>query len=190
MFELDDFLNTNQPEEAPEWATSDTKRTLYKHVCAEFARIKGLMESGRYLAIKERKIVSRTVAAASDVHYSLLSTRRHPEIHELIIQYNTELEKLWNHLESTKYKVAKKPSKATIEAQLREKTAEVERLTNLRLAEALTAALENQMVDNHRGLVAMIEHQKAEIERLQNRNGELSKQLRHMMTAVDNIKSK
>jgi L-asparaginase II len=190
MFELDDFLNTNLPDEAPEWATSETKRTLYKHVCAEFVRIKGLMESGQDLAIKERKIVARAVAVASDVHYSLLSTRRQPEIHELITHYNTELDKLWNHLESTKYKVAKKPSKATIEAQLREKTAEVERLTNLRLSEALTAALENQLVDNHRGLVAMIEHQKAEIERLQSRNSELSKQLRNMMMAVDNIKSK
>lgn len=190
MFELDDFLTPNLPPEAPEWATSETKRTLYSHVCAEFTRIKILMESGQDLAIKERKIVARTIAKEGGVHDSLLNKRRQPEIHELISEYNTELEKLWNHQKATKYKVAKKPSKATIETELREKTAEVERLTNLRLSEALNAAIENQMVDNHRGLIAMIEHQKAEIERLQIRNSELSKQLRHMMAAVDNVKSK
>lgn len=189
MFELDDIL-ISTPLEVPEWATSETKRALYKHVCAEFERIKSRMESREDLAIKERKIVARTIAKESGVHDSLLNKRRQPEIHDLITQYNTELEKLWDHLEATKYRTSKKPSKAKIEDELRAARAEIDRLTNLRLSEALTSAIELQMTDSQRALVATVEHLKAEVERLQMRNGELSKQLRNMMMAVDNINIK
>jgi hypothetical protein len=190
MFELNTFLTDAPAPEAPEWANSETKRALYKHVCAEFERIKTLMKSGQDLAIKERRIVARTIAKESGVHDSLLNKRRQPEINELITQNNIELDKLWNHLEATKYKTSKKPSKAKIEDELRDARAEIERLTNLRLSEALTSAIELQMTDSQRGLVATVEHLKAEVERLQIRNEELSKQLRNMMRAVDNIKSK
>jgi hypothetical protein len=190
MFELDKFLASAPAPEAPEWANSETKRALYKHVCAEFERIKTLMMSGQDLAIKERKIVARTIAKKSGVHDSLLNKRRQPEIYELISQNNNELDKLWNHLEATKYKTSKKPSKAKIEVELRDARAEIERLTNLRLSEALTSAIELQMTDSQRRLVATVEHLKSEVERLQMRNDELSKQLRNMIRAVDNINSK
>jgi hypothetical protein len=190
MFELDNFLTSAPAAETPEWANSETKRALYKHVCAEFERIKGRMESGEDLAIKERKIVARTIAKESRVHDSLLNKRRQPEIHELITQNNIELDKLWSHLEATKYKTSKKPSKAKIEDELRQARVEIDRLTNLRLSEALTSAIELQMTGSQRGLVATVEHLKAEVERLQVRNGELSKQLRNMMMAMDNVRSK
>lgn len=50
-------------------------------------------------------------------------------------------------------------------------------------------AISNQMVDSHRSLITTIEYLKAENAELQIRNGELSKQLRQMMKALNNIKS-
>ncbi|MNN64557.1 hypothetical protein D3C81_1800020 [compost metagenome] len=119
-----------------------------------------------------------------------MNKRRQPEIHELITNKNAELEDLWESLSATKYSAGKKPTKEEIKKELRSQTSEIDRLTNLRLAEALTAAISNQMIDSHRTLIATIEHLKSENTELQLRNEELSKQLRQMMKTVTMIKHK
>lgn len=189
-FSLGQYSNTVAAPEEPEWATSTTKRNLYQHVCKAFDRIKALMEAGDNLGIKDRRIVARNIAKDSGVHDSLLNKRRQPEIHDLIVQKNTELEELWESLSATKYTSGKKRTKEVIQSELRSQISEIDRLTNLRLSEALTAAIGNQMVDSHRSLITTIEYLKAENAELQNRNGELSKQLRQMMKTLNTIKSK
>ena len=147
------------------------------------------MEAGEKLSIKERRIVARNIAKDSGVHDSLLNKRRQPELNELIVQKNAELEELWKSLSATQYSPRIKHTKEVIQNELRSQTTEIERLTNLRLSEALTAAIGNQMVDSHRSLVSTIEYLKAENAELQFRNGELSKQLRQMMKTIKTIKN-
>ncbi|MNQ87766.1 hypothetical protein D3C85_1030050 [compost metagenome] len=148
------------------------------------------MEAGDNLGIKDRRIVARNIAKDSGVHDSLLNKRRQPEIHDLITQKNAELEELWDSLSAVRYTSGRKRTKKVIQSELRSQTAEIERLSNLRLSEALTEAISNQMVDSHRNLIATIEYLKAENADLQKRNGELSKQLRQMMKTLNTIKSK
>ncbi|MGE8410097.1 MAG: hypothetical protein ACN6QH_24015 [Pseudomonas sp.] len=188
-FSLGQYSNTTEAPEEPSWVTSETKRNLYLHVCKAFDRIKASMEAGENLSIKDRRIVARNIAKDSGVHDSLLNKRRQPELSELIVQKNAELEELWTSISATKYNPRIKRTKEVIQNEFRSQTAEIERLTNLRLSEALTAAIGNQMVDSHRSLVSTIEHLKTENAELQLRNSELSKQLRQMMKAVNAIKS-
>lgn len=188
-FSLGQYSNAKVAPEEPAWVTSTTKRNLYEHVCKAFDRIKALIEAGDNLGIKDRRIVARNIAKDSGVHDSLLNKRRQPEISELIIQKNVELEDLWESFSATKYTSGKKRTKQVIQSELRSQTAEIERLTNLRLSEALTAAIGDQMVDSHRSLIATIEYLKAENDELQSRNGELSKQLRQIMKTLNTIKS-
>ena len=187
-FSLEQYSNVVNATEEPKWVTSPTKRNLYQEVNKAFNRIKTLMEAGTVLGVKDRRIVARNIAKESGVHDSLLNKRRQPEIHELITNKNSELEDLWESLSATKYSASKKPTKEEIKKELRSQTSEIDRLTNLRLAEALTAAISNQMIDSHRTLIATIEHLKAENAELQIRNEELSKQLRQMMKTVTMIK--
>lgn len=189
-FSLDQYSNAAKALEEPEWVTSENKRSLYHAVCKAFDRIKALIETQQSVGIKDRKIVARTIAKDSGVHDSLLNKRRQPEIHELIVQKNMELEELYQSIAATKYTFGKKRTKAEIHDEFRMQTAEIERLTNLRLSEALTVAIENQMVDSHRSLIATIDHLKAENAELQFRNGELNKQLRQMMKSLNSIKAK
>lgn len=188
-FSLGQYSNTTEAPEEPSWVNSTTKRNLYLHVCKAFDRIKASMEAGDNLSIKDRRIVARNVARDSGVHDSLLNKRRQPELSELIVQKNIELDELWKSISATKYSPRKKLTKEVIHNELRSQTAEIERLTNLRLSEALTAAIGNQMVDSHRSLVSTIEYLKAENAELQFRNGELSKQLRQMMKTIKTIKN-
>ncbi|UDU83200.1 hypothetical protein [Pseudomonas sp. HN2-3] len=188
-FSLGQYSNTTDAPEEPSWVTSETKRNLYLNVCKAFDRIKASMEAGENLSIKDRRIVARNIAKDSGVHDSLLNKRRQPELSELIVQKNAELEELWTSISATKYNPRIKRTKEVIRNELRSQTSEIERLTNLRLSEALTAAIGNQMVDSHRSLVSTIEHLKAENADLQFRNSELSKQLRQMMKTIDAIKS-
>lgn len=185
-FSLGQYSNVPEALEEPAWVTSNTKRNLYLHVCKAFDLIKASMEAGEKLSVKERRIVARNIAKDSGVHDSLLNKRRQPELNELILQKNAELEELWKSLSATQYRPRIKRTKAVIQNELRSQTAEIERLTNLRLSEALTAAIGNQMVDSHRSLVSTIEYLKAENAELQLRNSELSKQLRQMMKAIKN----
>lgn len=185
-FSLGQYSNTTVAPEEPSWITSTTKRNLYLHVCKAFDRIKASMEAGEKLSVKERRIVARNIAKDSGVHDSLLNKRRQPELNELIVQKNAELEELWKSISATQYSPRIKRTKEVIQNELRSQAAEIERLTNLRLSEALTAAIGNQMVDSHRSLVSTIEYLKAENAELQFRNGELSKQLRQMMKAIKN----
>ena len=67
--------------------------------------------------------------------------------------------------------------------------AELDRLTNLRWYEALKSTIKLQMANCHRALMAIDGHLKADIERPHLRDDELSKQVRNMMMAVNNIKS-
>ncbi|MEW5669033.1 hypothetical protein AB1288_22260 [Pseudomonas putida] len=189
-FSLEQYSNVVNATEEPKWVTSPTKRNLYQEVNKAFNRIKTLMEAGTVLGVKDRRIVARNIAKESGVHDSLLNKRRQPEIHELITNKNAELEDLWESLSATKYSAGKKPTKEEIKKELRSQTSEIDRLTNLRLAEALTAAISNQMIDSHRTLIATIEHLKAENAELQTRNEELSKQLRQMMKTVTMTKYK
>lgn len=189
-FSLSQYSNVAAAPEEPEWVNSTMKRNLYQQVCKAFDRIKTSIEAGHNLGIKERRIVARNIAKDSGVHDSLLNKRRQPEIHDLIVQNNTKLEELWDSVSATKYSSGKKRTKQMIQNELRSQTTEIDRLTNLRLSEALTAAISNQMVDSHRSLIATIEYLKAENAELQSRNGELSKQLRQMMSTLNTIKSK
>ena len=188
-FSLGQYSNTTDAPEEPSWVTSETKRNLYLNVCKAFDRIKASMEAGENLSIKDRRIVARNIAKDSGVHDSLLNKRRQPELSELIVQKNAELEELWTSISATKYNPRIKRTKKVIQDELRSQAAEIDRLTNFRLSEALTAAIGNQMVDSHRSLVSTIEYLKAENAELQFRNGELSKQLRQMMKAVKTVKS-
>lgn len=188
-FSLSQYSNVAAAPEVPEWVNSTTKRNLFHQVCKAFEHIKTLMEAGDNLGIKDRRIVARNIAKDSGVHDSLLNKRRQPEIHDLIVQKNAELEELWSSLSAARYTSGRKRTKKVIQSELRSQTAEIERLTNLRLSEALTEAISNQMVDSHRSLITTIEYLKAENAELQIRNGELSKQLRQMMKALNNIKS-
>lgn len=188
-FSLGQYSNATEAPEEPAWVTSTTKRNLYLHVCTAFDRIKSMMEAGENLSIKDRRIVARNIAKDCGVHDSLLNKRRQPELNELIVQKNAELEELWRGLSATKYSPRIKRTKEVIRNELRSQTAEIDRLTNLRLAEALSAAIRNQMVDSHRSLVSTVEFLKAENAELQFRNGELSKQLRQMMKTIKTIKN-
>lgn len=188
-FSISQYSNVAAAPEEPEWVNSTTKRNLFQQVCKAFEHIKTLMEAGDNLGIKDRRIVARNIAKDSGVHDSLLNKRRQPEIHDLIVQKNAELEELWSSLSAARYTSGRKRTKKVIQSELRSQTAEIERLTNLRLSEALTEAISNQMVDSHRSLITTIEYLKAENAELQIRNGELSKQLRQMMKALNNIKS-
>lgn len=188
-FSLSQYSNVAAAPEVPEWVNSTTKRNLFHQVCKAFEHIKTLMEAGDNLGIKDRRIVARNIAKDSGVHDSLLNKRRQPEIHDLIVQKNAELEELWSSLSAARYTSGRKRTKKVIQSELRSQTAEIERLTNLRLSEALMEAISNQMVDSHRSLITTIEYLKAENAELLIRNGELSKQLRQMMKALNNIKS-
>lgn len=187
-FSLGNYSNAAKPTEEPEWVTSETKRTLYQAVCKAYEHIKSEIEAGTNLKLKQRKIVARDIAKAGNVHDSLLNKRRQPEIHELISQHNVALEKLWDSCTARRYATGRKLTKLQIQNESRTQAQEIERLSNLKLADALSAAIENQMVDSHKTLIVTIEHLKAENADLQFRNSELSKQLRQIMKMLNTKK--
>ncbi|MDR6927849.1 hypothetical protein [Pseudomonas sp. BE134] len=189
-FSLDKYSTAAKPAEQPEWVTSDTKRNLYQAVCTAYEHIKSEIETGKNLSLKQRKIVARNIAKEGNVHDSLLNKRRQPEIHELIFQQNIALENLWNSHAARRYKTGRKLTKNQILNESRTQAQEIERLSNLRIAEALSVAIENHMVDSHKTLIVTIEHLEAENADLQLRNSELSKQLRQMMKALNMVKGK
>ncbi|WP_422422168.1 hypothetical protein [Pseudomonas sp. GZD-222] len=188
-FSLDEYAISSDPSKEPMWVNSETKRKLFQNVCKEFEKIKGAIESKNELTIKERRIIARRVAIDSGVDPSLLSIRRQPEINNLIIEKNLELDELWNIISATKYTYGKKLTKAELHKKNIIQAAEIERLTNLRLAEALTRSIESQIIDSHKNLIAQIDNLKAEKAELQDRNSRLTIQLRQMMSSLNNIRN-
>ncbi|VVP14233.1 hypothetical protein PS850_03528 [Pseudomonas fluorescens] len=187
-FSLDNYSTATKPAEEPGWVTSETKRNLYQAVCKAYEHIKSEIEAGTNLSLKERKIVARSIAKESNVHDSLLNKRRQPEIHELISQHNISLENLWDSCAARRYKTGRKLTKHQILNESRTQAQEIDRLSNLKIAEALSVAIENQMVDSHKTLIVTIEYLKAENADLKLRNDELSKQLRQMMKMLNTKK--
>lgn len=119
---------------------------------------------------------------------SLLNKRRQPNLIDFINIKNVELETLWVSIIATKYTSGRKLKKTEIEEENQRLIQEVARLTNLRLSEALTAAIENQLTDSHSDLVALVDELNAKNEKLRIKNDELSELLRNMIASVDKLR--
>jgi hypothetical protein len=188
-FNLTDYKKPVKDQTSlPEWAKSETTAALYKETMEIYTEIKMNIESKKTTSIRDRKIVLRQLAMKCGVDPSLLNKRRQPNLIDFINKKNVELETLWVSIIATKYTSGRKLKKTEIEEENQRLIQEVARLTNLRLSEALTTAIENQLTDSQSDLMALVDELKAENEKIRIKNDELSELLRNMIASVDKLR--
>lgn len=80
----------------PSWVIegSDTVKSLYAITLQEYDRVENLIITGDVSKVKDKRLIQATIAKLAGVHPSKIQTRREPELHDLISDLNTKLEKI------------------------------------------------------------------------------------------------
>ena len=180
-FSVGNYEKPSDPLEMPAWAKTPSSKKLYSQCIVDFEIIKSNMASQTDLPIKERKIVLRRLARECKVDPSLLSSRRQPDLVEFITKKNQELDNYWGSISSAKNVSGKKLTKVELLKQLELVKAELRLMENLRLAEAFTSAIQQNLAVSKSKLVLLNEQLSIENKELRERNEALNRQLREVI---------
>jgi hypothetical protein len=183
--ELDKYQKKHIKADKPTWIKSETTRVLYIKAMELFESIKQEMSTTASMPLRSRKIVLRRLAIIGNVNHSLITPRRQPDLVEFINKKNAELEVYWSSLKASHSRSGRKMTKSEIVSQFNKMKTEIENLTNLRLAEALTAAIRENLAESKSALVAKIEEHELEIARLKKENMNLRLQNQELISALN-----
>lgn len=167
VIRLKDFAIKPSAPLTPLWVKSRTTSTLYKAVIAEYVALEKSIRSSKSTPIRARQIILRQIAAQCNVSPSTVTTRRQPELIELIKTLNTDLTMVYNEIQASHYESGKKSTKEQITLQNKQLTTEIERLRNLNLSNALTVALDYALTEECRNQAITINKLRKEIKRLE-----------------------
>lgn len=149
----------------PTWATSDTTKKLYTALINTYKAIKVNLENGTKLNLTDRKLVARRIALECNLSPSILTTRRQPDILNLIQQLNESLALVHKSATAKKWESGRKLTKEELIIENRRLRKENEKLKNLALGSYATALLESSLSDTSRSHVITIAKLKEQIDR-------------------------
>lgn len=149
-FSLATFYKPLVDEKPPDWAKSTTTLKLYREVIVQRNQILKAINLGVASSIKDRRLIAKKIAEACGFSPSILSARRQPDICKLIIELNEELELAVNSIDANSNKSGRIRTKKEIEIISKFQKDELSRITNLKLAEAMTAAINNLSIQRSR----------------------------------------
>lgn len=185
-FNLENYSKKKNVElQLPAWAKSNTTRNLYKKVLEMSEEIKQQMLIQKDMPLKARKIVLRTLAALCNVSPSLITSRRQPDLIIFINTINAELEDQWNSVKNTRTTSGRKLTKTELKTQFDAMKLEIEYLKNLRIAEAFTLAIRENLAESRSALIIQIQTLEIEINELRDENLNLKKLNRQLLTALN-----
>ncbi|MBD8682394.1 hypothetical protein [Pseudomonas sp. CFBP 13719] len=161
-FSLENFIKPHV-DEVPSWANSPSKIKLHTEIISQHKKILGAINKEANLSIKERQIVARQIAKACGLSPSIISERRQPEICKLITDLNNDLELTYNSAHAKIKSGGTKRTKREIERAYRNQADEIKRLTNLRLGEAMTTAINSVAIQRSKDQAATIAKLKSKI---------------------------
>jgi hypothetical protein len=166
VIRLSDFRSPPPPREIPDWVKTPTTKKLFNAAIDEFEIIKQKAKTPANLKIKERHIVLRQLALRCGVSPSTITQRRQPDLIALIQSLNSDLDIFFQSATAASYSSGRKLTKQELIRQNREQKLEIDRLTNLRLVEALSSVLDSEILENSRTQVVTINQLKEEVRRL------------------------
>lgn len=149
-FSLATFAKPLINEATPDWARSTTTLKLYGEVIVQQNHILKAINAGAARSIKERRLIAKKIAEACGFSPSILSARRQPDICQLIIDLNEELDLAFNSIEANSNRSGRTRTKKEIQIISRVQKDELARITNLKLAEAMTAAINDLSIQRSR----------------------------------------
>ncbi|WBM44672.1 hypothetical protein [Pseudomonas putida] len=185
-FKLENYSKKkNEEPQFPAWAKSDVTRNLYKKTLDMSEHIKKQMLTQKDMSLKSRKIVIRTLAAHCNVSPSLITSRRQPDLVIFINKTNAELEEHWDSVKNIGTVSGRKLTKAELKSQFDAMKEEIAYLKNLRIAEAFTLAIRENLAESRSSLIIQIEKLEIDINELREENLNLKKLNRQLLTALN-----
>jgi hypothetical protein len=164
-FSLENFRNkpvTRKPSE-----NSEISKKLKYEIEIHFNKKLNSIKNRDKLRKNERLLVARQIASACHVSPSTLTLRRQPQLIALIQELNIELELAWISQSKSQHSSGEKKTKEQLILENKLLVAEISRLSNLKLADALTAAIESMLTEECRLQAHTIRQLKLEIQRMQ-----------------------
>lgn len=187
VIRLSDFAKkeSNPAGALPAWVTTETTKKLYTATITIFEDIKTKITKKPNLPIRERKIISRQIALHCNLSPSIIVARRQPEIVQLIINLNEELEILYKSCISNRSTSGKKLTKEELIKENRALKKENARLRDLAVSEALTNFVNSTLPTRTRETVITIQELRNEIQRLEKVISNQAEQNRKYMDSLN-----
>lgn len=185
-FNLENYSKKkNEEPQLPAWAKSNTTKNLYKKTLEISEQIKQQMLIQKDMPLKARKIVLRTLAGHCNVNPSLITSRRQPDLIIFINKINAELEDHWDSVKNIRTISGRKLTKTELKTQFDAMKSEIEHIKNLRIAEAFTLAIRENLAESRSALIIKIETLEVEINELRDENLNLKKLNRQLLAALN-----
>lgn len=185
-FTLGNYEKPSVDLSLPEWAKNETVKRLYAESLNLYEKIKADIEEGNKLPLKSRKIVVRRLALLCDVDHSLITARRYPELVRFIEEKNSELDACWASVQAGVHRSGRKRTKNELMVDYEQMKKEVDRLSNLKIAEALEFVIAKDLVSSKSVLIAKIEDLELSLHESREQLFKLKQQNRELLTALSN----
>jgi len=147
-------------------ADSPTTKLLRAEICLNYSLILKNINDGIDLPLGDRVIIARRVAMKCKLSPSTLTPRRQPVLLELIGKLNSELVLFWESAAQRKSTSGVKKTKSELIAENKKLKLELDRVSNLQLSSALSAAIENMLTEEVRLQASKIRKLNVEITQL------------------------
>ncbi|VVO01710.1 hypothetical protein [Pseudomonas fluorescens] len=165
-FDLDNFKKPAPTADTTSPYQTSVAQKLHAKILKEYQQISLVILKRSVLTTKERQIVARQIALSCGVSPSTLTPRRQPGLVALIDTLNDDLELQWKSTSAKKSHSGRKNTKKELMEENTLLKTENERLSNLQLAGAMTAAIESMLTEEARLQASTIRQLKSEISRL------------------------
>lgn len=155
----------SDPPITPDWATSETTVKLYAATISLYDEIKSKLESKTNIAQSERKLISRRIALHCGFSPSIITTRRQPNIVNLIGDLNADLALIYQSSQAKKWSSGRKLTKEELIQENKSLKAENAKLRTLALGDYALKILESSFSVDSRNHAISIAKLREEIAR-------------------------
>lgn len=168
VLRLDQFKKKDPPEKQgyPEWVQSTTTKKLYETALEHYKIIQEKINNKEPLAIRERNIISRKIAQQCSVSPSIINARRQGSLVRFINELNNELNLMYTSLLTKTSRSGKKLTRNELIIENRLLHAENNRISNLKMAEALTKTIESLLTEQCKTQAITIQKLREQIHRM------------------------
>jgi hypothetical protein len=184
-FSLENYKKSEPAEEIPDWAQTEMARNLYAVTVLLFEEAKKTIETTKNPSLKQRRIILSKIANACGVSRSLITARRYPQLVAFVQEKNIELDDYLLSITRGRYTSGRKLSKNQLSERVRELEEEIARLTNLKISEALTTTLRENLTTVKSSLITMNEQLKLELSELREKNFNLVEANNRLLIALN-----